>query len=64
MQKGEGERRGKGAGSKRFMFYLEMEKNNYLTLADKLKPIRATVLLVKEFLAVGELSCLASFAFW
>lgn len=34
-----------------------------LILADKLKPIGATVLLVEESFAVGELSCLASFAF-
>lgn len=40
-----------------------MERYNDLTLADKLKPIRATVLLVEEFFAVGELPCLASFAF-
>lgn len=42
---------------------LEMERYNNLTLADKLKPIRATVLLVEEFFAVGELPCLTSFAF-
>lgn len=63
---GEGGKRGdKGAcvGAEDEIHVLEMERSNNLTLADKLKPIRATVLLEEEFFAVGELSCLASFTF-
>lgn len=41
----------------------KMERYDNLTLADKFKPIRATVLLEEEFFAVRELPCLTSFAF-
>lgn len=61
---GEGGRRGKGGLEDEIqVFFLEMERKNNLTLAHKLKPIRATILLEEEFFAIGELSCLASFAF-
>lgn len=43
--------------------FWEMERYDNLTLADKFKPIRATVLLEEEFFAVGELPCLTSVAF-
>lgn len=59
---GEGEGGGPLGWRKKFTFW-EMERYNDLTLADKFKPIRATVLLEEEFFAVGELPCLTSFAF-
>lgn len=67
MQRRRGKGKGKGGGGalgwrKKFTFW-EMERYNDLTLADKFKPIRATVLLEEEFFAVGELPCLTSFAF-
>lgn len=67
-EKGVGRERGEGGKGRalgwrtKFTFW-GMERYNNLTLADKFKPIRATVLLVEEFFAVGELPCLTSFAF-
>lgn len=62
-----GEREGGGGGALRwrtkFAFCKCTDMYNNLTLADKLKPIRAAVFFVEEFFAVGELPCLTSFAF-
>lgn len=61
------ERRGEKGGVRALggggTFWKWKDTYNDLTLADKLKPIRATVLLVEESFAVGELPCLTSFAF-
>lgn len=59
------EERGEGGegGAPWVKKFWEMERYDNLTLADKFKPIRATVLLEEEFFAVGELPCLTSFAF-
>lgn len=54
---------GEGRGSPSVETYWEMERYDISTLADKFKPIRATVLLEEEFFAVGETPCLTSFAF-
>lgn len=59
---GEGEQGGPLGGGRNSRFW-GMERYNTLTLADKFKPIRATVLLEEELFAVGKLPCLTSFTF-